>query len=143
MLNDNKIRGLVIGYSRVSTEQQAQSGGSLTAQVEEIRGWVWRKGHPMTMIYQDVGSAMGTMLPELEQAFREAKALGASIVVTGPDRLSRNVAQTREAIRKFGVEIISIKHGGKISFNKLLSEVKRLRPKERRMGSIRRRAWQR
>ena len=127
MLNSNEIKGLVMGYTRVSTEQQGQSGGSLAAQVEEIKGWTNEKGRPIQMIYQDVGSATGTKLtlPGLEQVFREAQSLGVPIVVTSPDRLFRNVVQAREVFRRFPVEIISLKHGGKISFNQLIREVKK------------------
>src|SRR5438445_8838364 len=84
----------VVGYVRVSTEEQAHSGAGLRAQRTAIRSESERRGWELVAIHEDAGvsgkamanrPALGAALSALEA--READAL----VVAKLDRLSRSL----------------------------------------------------
>src|SRR5215471_19737094 len=83
----------VIGYVRVSTEEQALSGASLDAQRRAIAAECKRRGWELVETIEDAGySAKDLKRPGVQEALRaleagEAKAL----VVAKLDRLSRSM----------------------------------------------------
>lgn len=105
---------LVFGYSRVSTEQQAENG-DLLVQQEEIRVAARKNGWQLMALEEDIGSAhrknATASLPGLVDLLRQAKAASGVIVVTDVSRLSRNVEEWRKHILPLGVPVHSLRDG--------------------------------
>lgn len=83
----------VVGYSRVSTEEQAQSGLSLASQEAQIRSESERRGMPLLAIHEDAGlSGKDLSRPALKAALSDMEAgLGSVLMVSRLDRLTRSV----------------------------------------------------
>jgi DNA invertase Pin-like site-specific DNA recombinase len=83
----------VIGYVRVSTSEQADSGAGLAAQRAAIEAEVARKGWHLAGIYEDAGySAKNLDRPALAEALQVlASGKATALVVSKVDRLSRSV----------------------------------------------------
>jgi len=83
----------MIGYTRVSTEEQGRSGLGLAAQAEALRVEAGRRGWALLRLETDAGvSAVARRRPALERALdalRSGEADG--IVVAKLDRLGRSV----------------------------------------------------
>lgn len=83
----------VIGYIRVSTDEQGDSGNGLEAQRRAISGKAMEKGWNVVAWHQDVASGKSLhRRPELQaalEALRRREAAG--LVVAKLDRLSRSV----------------------------------------------------
>lgn len=84
-----------IGYCRVSTREQGQSGLGLEAQRGDIERFAAREGVTVVSWFTEVETAKGAdamdRRPQLARALREAKKLRAPVVVSKLDRLSRDV----------------------------------------------------
>jgi DNA invertase Pin-like site-specific DNA recombinase len=81
----------VIGYTRVSTEEQARSGYGLAAQFDAIAAEAKRRGWQVEWI-EDAHSAKSTKRPGLAYARERLKAGQAEgLVVSRLDRLSRSM----------------------------------------------------
>jgi DNA invertase Pin-like site-specific DNA recombinase len=84
-----------IGYCRVSTREQGQSGLGLEAQRSAIELWATRENIAMVTWFTEVQSGKGAdameRRPQLAEALRQAKKLKAPVVVSKLDRLSRDV----------------------------------------------------
>lgn len=83
----------VVGYCRVSTDQQGDSGAGLEAQESRIRDEVARRGWKLREVYVDVASGKSTRKrPELAKALADLDAGRASVIVVAKlDRLSRSM----------------------------------------------------
>jgi DNA invertase Pin-like site-specific DNA recombinase len=83
----------VIGYVRVSTAEQADSGAGLAAQREAIDKAVEVRGWRLVAIHEDAGlSGKALKRPGLEAALKAVEAGGAvALVVAKLDRLSRSI----------------------------------------------------
>jgi len=83
-----------IGYIRVSTEEQAQSGLGLADQEAKIRDEAERRGYELVAIVSDAGySAKNLKRPSLIAALDELDAGNAQVLIASKlDRLSRSVA---------------------------------------------------
>lgn len=83
----------VIGYTRVSTDEQADSGAGLTAQHAAIEEAAARRGWTLTRIETDTGSARSMERRPGLTAALEAVETGAAdaLVVAKLDRLSRSL----------------------------------------------------
>ena len=105
----------VIGYLRVSTEEQARSGLGLEAQRATIEQEAQRRGWIVTWAIDAGHSARTLNRPALTEALKQWKGNRASkkatadgpsaLVVAKSDRLSRSLpdfAQTMEQARKQG-----------------------------------------
>lgn len=81
-----------IGYIRVSTDEQAQSGAGLDAQRAAILSEAIRRGWTIVRIIEDAGLSGKTMSrPGLEEAITMLRAGGADILVAAKlDRISRS-----------------------------------------------------
>ncbi len=82
-----------IGYCRVSTQEQGESGAGLESQEALIRSDVTRRGWELAGIYTDVASGKSMRKrPQMATALGELKAGRADALVVGKlDRLSRSV----------------------------------------------------
>jgi DNA invertase Pin-like site-specific DNA recombinase len=83
----------MVGYVRVSTSQQADSGAGLEAQREAIRVEIQRRGWELAEMVEDAGSSGKSIdRPGLERALRACRTGEVSgIVVAKLDRLTRSV----------------------------------------------------
>jgi DNA invertase Pin-like site-specific DNA recombinase len=92
--NSKKVRlEGVIGYSRVSTEEQANSGLGLAAQEADIKGECERRGVPLLAFHTDAGiSGKSLVRPALGEALAALDAgQGSILMVSKLDRLSRSI----------------------------------------------------
>lgn len=84
----------VVGYVRVSTGEQADSGAGLEAQRQAIESEAARRGWELVHVYEDAGASGKTMngragLAAALQAMEAGQAQG--LIVNKLDRLSRSV----------------------------------------------------
>ncbi len=83
----------IIGYVRVSTDEQAVSGLGLTAQRQAIEAEAQRRGLPLVAVHEDAGiSGKSLARPGLTDALADLDAgKGTVLLVAKLDRLSRSV----------------------------------------------------
>jgi len=81
-----------IGYLRVSTKRQGESGLGLEAQLAAIEAYAGASGGKIIKTYIEVESGKLAERPELTKALAHAKRCKATLVVAKLDRLARNVA---------------------------------------------------
>ena len=96
----------IIGYLRVSTKRQGQSGLGLDAQLEALESYRQEHGGRILATYKEVESGKKADRPELAKALAHAKRSGAMLVVAKLDRLSRNVAFI-SAVMDAGVDFVA------------------------------------
>jgi site-specific DNA recombinase len=103
----------VVGYTRVSTDEQARSGQSLDAQEASIREWADRAHIHILRIFEDAGIS-GTKLrqrPALQDALRLSCEQKAVLVVYSLSRLSRSTKDTLQIAEKLdraGADLVSL-----------------------------------
>jgi DNA invertase Pin-like site-specific DNA recombinase len=103
-----------IGYIRVSSEEQADSGLGLEAQRQRIRAYCDMKGLSLVIIFEDAGVSGGKALgtrPAGSRLLAEAKKNKPILVVAKFDRLFRSVADAAQTIVDFdkkGIELVAI-----------------------------------
>lgn len=93
----------VIGYTRVSTEEQAQGGISLDAQAAKVRAYCALYEHDLVDLVVDAGeSASSLERPGLQRVLRMLERGEADgLVVTQLDRLTRSLADWLELLKIF------------------------------------------
>jgi DNA invertase Pin-like site-specific DNA recombinase len=106
----------VVGYIRVSTEEQADSGAGLEAQRKTIRAACEAKGWELLALAEDAGLSGSRMdRPGLQEALRTVEASEADgIVVAKVDRLSRSLLHFTTLIersRKQGWQLVALDLG--------------------------------
>lgn len=104
--------GAVVGYVRVSTEEQAREGVSLAAQDEGIRKWHALHGERRALIrFRDEGISGSRMdRPGLEAALAECRE-GGVLVVYSLSRLARSTQGTLEVagrLEEVGCDLVSL-----------------------------------
>src|SRR6516164_2072439 len=82
---------VLVGYLRVSTKGQRESGLGLEAQQAAIERYARQHGAKIAALYTEVESGKLADRPELAKALAHAKRSNAALVVAKLDRLSRNV----------------------------------------------------
>lgn len=83
----------IVGYVRVSTDRQGQSGLGLAAQRQAIDDHARRIGADILVVYEEVESGRKVRnRPQLAAALAHAKRAKATLVIAKLDRLARNVA---------------------------------------------------
>jgi DNA invertase Pin-like site-specific DNA recombinase len=82
----------IIGYLRVSTKGQGESGLGLEAQRTAVEGHARQNGAQVVNWYTEVESGKLADRPELARALAHARRSKATLVVAKLDRLARNVA---------------------------------------------------
>ncbi len=102
----------VIGYTRVSTLDQAVNGVSLDAQKDKIQAWAVVNDASILEIYSDAGiSGTRNDRPGLKQALELAIKEKAALVVYSLSRLSRSTRDTiriSERLDKAGADLVSL-----------------------------------
>jgi DNA invertase Pin-like site-specific DNA recombinase len=81
----------VIGYLRVSTKGQGESGLGLESQQAAIEAYARQHGEKIASLYTEVESGKLADRPELAKALSHAKRSKATLCVAKLDRLARNV----------------------------------------------------
>jgi putative DNA-invertase from lambdoid prophage Rac len=112
----------VVGYARVSTEEQASSGVSLEAQRQQITGYAMMKGWQIGEFFVERGVSGSVSLAERPEGRRmlEAVAAGDVIVTSRLDRAFRSAADalgTLEELKAEGVGLHMIDLGGDVCGN--------------------------
>lgn len=107
-----KTAGAVVGYVRVSTEEQAREGTSLEAQEAKIRAWWELNGDGRELvIHRDEGISGCRMdRPGLEAALETLRP-GGALVAYSLSRLARSTRGTLELAEKLearGCELVSL-----------------------------------
>ncbi len=95
--------GTVIGYLRVSTAEQADSGLGLGAQRVAIEAEAKRRGWAVARWYEDAGASGKSMTrrPALSEALDELLTGQASVLILAKlDRLARSVADYASLVRQ-------------------------------------------
>jgi DNA invertase Pin-like site-specific DNA recombinase len=82
----------IIGYLRVSTKGQGESGLGIEAQRAAVEAYGKQAGGTLIMCYVEVESGKLAARPELAKALAHARRSKATLVVAKLDRLARNVA---------------------------------------------------
>jgi DNA invertase Pin-like site-specific DNA recombinase len=107
----------VVGYVRVSTDDQARSGLGLAAQRAAIADEARRRGWELVRVYEDAGTSAKTVehRPGLKAALDAVEGGQANgLVVSKIDRLSRSVvdfANLMARSRKKGWELVALDQG--------------------------------
>lgn len=93
----------VIGYARVSTDEQGERGAGLDAQRAAIEAECARRGWTLARIEHDVASGKSRKRrPGLESAIASVEAgEAAALVVAKLDRLSRNTGDALDIAERF------------------------------------------
>lgn len=101
----------VLGYVRVSTEEQAIHGLSIEAQTAALESWAKANGCKLVNIYTDAGISArkpASKRPELQRLMADVKAgKGDLIIFTKLDRWFRNIAEyykVQEVLEKYHVD---------------------------------------
>lgn len=81
----------IVGYLRVSTKGQGESGLGLEAQKSAIEAFARQQGAKIAAVYVEVESGKLADRPELAKALAHATRSKATLVVAKLDRLARNV----------------------------------------------------
>jgi site-specific DNA recombinase len=102
-----------VGYIRVSTQDQAREGFSLSAQRHRIEAYCKAQGWELVEIYADEGVTGSTIdRPEFQRMFDEVLSDGVEkIIFVKLDRLGRCAYQlgaVRDRLEKRGVGLVSI-----------------------------------
>lgn len=125
----------LIGYLRVSTDEQAQSGLGLAAQEAKIRAYAELYGHELVEVITDAGqSAKSLKRPGITQALAMLGSGEADgLLVAKLDRLTRSVADMASLTDKYfsekaGKALLSVQDqidtttaGGRLVLNVLMS----------------------
>ena len=92
-----------VGYYRVSTQKQGQSGLGPEAQQAAVgRYLAGLSSAKLSASYTEVESGKRADRPELAQALALCRASGATLIVAKLDRLSRDVDFLRQCVRDAG-----------------------------------------
>lgn len=102
----------IIGYIRVSTDQQAESGLGLEAQKKAIQDYAQKAGQPIIEFYSDEGASGSLSLEKRPGILNAINALAKAdiLAVAKRDRLGRDplvLAMIESAIARKGSRIIS------------------------------------
>lgn len=101
-------------YSRVSTEDQAETGRSIGDQIKICSRFAEEKGYKVVGIYKDEGKSATTMnRPALQDMILRCEEDGniEAILVQDTDRLARNTSdhlQIKAMVKKFGTKVVSV-----------------------------------
>ncbi len=112
MTNETKPLGAI--YIRVSTEEQAKQGVSLSAQEEALKNYASALGYDVLKVYKDEGKSGKDIKgrPEMKQMLLDAQAHKfQAIFIYKLDRFSRSLRdliETIEKLKEWEVDFISL-----------------------------------
>src|SRR5262245_45966343 len=95
----------IVGYLRVSTKGQGESGLGIEAQKTAIEGYARQTGTSIVAFYTEVETGKLADRPELAKALAHSRRSKARLVVAKLDRLARNVAFT-SALMRSGADFV-------------------------------------
>lgn len=95
-----------VGYARVSTIRQGQSGLGLEAQRAAMMSYVASSGGELVGEYVEIESGGRNDRPKLEMAMRHAQRIGGVLLIAKLDRLSRD-AYFLMGLQRSGVRFIA------------------------------------
>ena len=103
----------VIGYVRVSTEQQAAEGISLDAQRAKIAAWCELNGYSLAGIFIDAGISgkRADNRPELQKALTAVTECRGVLLVYSLSRLARSTKNTlaiSDRLEMAGADLVSL-----------------------------------
>jgi len=103
----------IVGYVRVSTEEQVRDGDSLDAQRERIKAWAKAMDYAVLHIEADEGISGKSVTSRqgLQRAVEVACSEGAALVVYSLSRLSRSTRDTlmlADTLDKSGADLVSL-----------------------------------
>jgi len=101
-----------IGYVRVSTDKQADSGHGINAQLDALTAWAEENGYTLAAVYTDAGVSGAADPSEREGLTDALAAIGAGdvLLIAKRDRLSRDrstMGLLEYMINKAGGRIVS------------------------------------
>lgn len=110
-------------YSRVSSDEQANRGLSLDAQLAECRRYALRQGWVLGGEYTDVLAGWRDDRPQYSALLAEVRTLRSqgqplAVVCAALDRFGRRLMErvrSREELKALGVPIHSVREGGEVS----------------------------
>jgi DNA invertase Pin-like site-specific DNA recombinase len=95
---------LAVGYLRVSTAEQGQSGLGLEAQRASVLSFVASQGWTLVAEHEDIASGKDDRRPGFQSALARCRQLGAVLVAARLDRITRR-AHTLSQLLEDGVSI--------------------------------------
>src|SRR5712691_10295010 len=96
----------IVGYLRVSTKGQGESGLGIEAQKAAVEAYAKQNGIAFVHWYTVVETGKRADRPDLAKALAHARRSKATLVVAKLDRLARNVAFL-SALMEAGVEFVA------------------------------------
>jgi site-specific DNA recombinase len=140
----------VIGYVRVSTEQQASEGISLETQKAKIAAWCELNGHSLAGLFVDAGLSgkRADNRPELQKALESVTKCRGILLVYSLSRLARSTKDTlsiSDRLEKSDADLVSLSEkidttsaAGKMVFRMLavLAEFERDLASERTIAAL-------
>jgi DNA invertase Pin-like site-specific DNA recombinase len=124
----------VVGYVRVSTQEQATDGMSLDAQESRISAWCEAQGAELLEIVRDEGVSGSKLLADRPGGRRVAKLLESrrpeadGVVVVRMDRLGRDAAEQIALLKRF--------RAGKVGLVAIAQHIDLATPHGRAMAQI-------
>lgn len=114
-LTDKNLKLRVIGYTRVSSDEQAEYGSGLDYQAEAIENFAMSQGYDLLAVISDPGIS-GATLPDKRPGFSQVIAMAEDekfdvLLVWKFDRLARHLVyavQTVAWLQEYGVDLRSI-----------------------------------
>src|ERR1017187_10377729 len=113
-MSTTQLNGLkAVGYTRVSTDKQADKGVSLDAQLEKIRAMAVVQGAEVLEVICDAGESAKTLdRPGMARLRAMVDAGTVQVVIIAKlDRLTRSVKDLAELLERFnkkGVSLVSV-----------------------------------
>lgn len=101
-----KTRCKMVGYLRVSTDKQGQSGLGIEGQQRTVEAYAASCGCVLVATFVEVESGKRNDRPELAKAMAHARRVGATLLVARMDRLARNVSFV-SALMESGVDFVA------------------------------------
>jgi DNA invertase Pin-like site-specific DNA recombinase len=104
---------VAIGYIRVSTQEQSESGVSLDAQRAKLEAWAALNDEPELLVFADAGISGSSMAqrPGLQSALDAVCKKKGVLVVYSLSRLARSTRDTlqiSDRLAKAGAELVSL-----------------------------------
>jgi len=113
-MNQNSQKPLAAIYVRVSTEEQAKQGISLSAQEEALKNYAAALGYDILKLYKDEGKSGKDIKgrPEMTQLLKDAELRKfQAIFIYKLDRFSRSLKdliETIEKLKEWNIDFVSL-----------------------------------
>jgi site-specific DNA recombinase len=124
----------IVGYTRVSTQEQVTEGMSLDAQENRIRSWAEVMGHELVSVIADEGVS-GTKLlgdrpggAQIAALIDSRRPSAEAVVVVRTDRLGRDAAEQIALLKRF--------RSGKVGLVAIAQQIDLATPHGRAMAQI-------